>query len=102
MEGLKFGLTEYGIWLLFGGLFMVLLLQTITLHKIKKTVRLLKQMEAKEKYIEKPDTKELGFEEIQQAEQEKTAEIPKTTLENQQVEESPEQLIDAVLAEVFR
>lgn len=84
---------------------MVLLLQTITLHKIKKAVRLLKQMEAKKKYIENPDTKELGLEGIQQAEQEKiaeTAEIPKTTLENQQVEESPEQLIDAVLAEVFR
>ena len=105
MEWLNLWLSEYGIWILSGGLFMVLLLQTITLHKIRKTGKLLKQIEISYRKEEKVNPKVQLSEENQPEEEEKTAEETgekESALESQQIEESPEQLIDAVLAEVFR
>lgn len=106
MEWLGYLLPEYGNLILSGGLLMVLLLQTITLHKIRKTAKLLKRMEAGIKWENEKVNAEVQLQaEMQQVKMKKTAgeaEVPKAALESQQLEETPEQLIDAVLAEVFR
>ena len=105
MEELNFLLPEYGIWILSGGLLMVLLLQTITLHKIRKIEKILKRRDAEEQLEnEKDSVREQMNVQTQQVEERVAgmAEVPKKISEEQQSEESPEQLIDAVLAEVFR
>lgn len=89
-------------WIIMAGLFIVLLLQTVSLHKIKKTAVILKRIEDKIKH-EDEKIKEQGAvsENVQQSET-KRREESESTQEGQGVKESPEQLIDAVLAEVFR
>lgn len=78
------------------------MLQVMILHKIKKAFSLLEQAEFAFKYesenYKEPECIQLAMQQ-EVAEKERQTEI---TEDGQVLEESPEQLIDAVLAEVFR
>lgn len=101
MEGLMF-FQEKGFWIVTGGLLTVVLLQILTLHRIKKNADIFKGIELElANHGKKERTKEERGEDVSMAEME-TLNLPVNEEEGQAPEESPEQLIDAVLAEVFR
>ena len=103
MEWLNLFFQANEIWILFGGL--ILLLQVMILHKIKRVFGRLEQMESALKYeSENRKVSTCVQPAIQQetAGKERQTELTEAAEGGQVLEESPEQLIDAVLAEVFR
>lgn len=89
-------------WITTTGVFIAVLLQTVSLHKIKKTETILKRIEEKIKHEDEKIKEQRAVSENVQQSETKRREESESVQEGQEVKESPEQLIDAVLAEVFR